>query len=287
MFRHKFEKLIIFPAIILCLTFAIIPVVYIVVTSFFSVDIMAHTYDFVGMDNYKNIIKNPSFIKTVINTFIYAISIYLSIWLGVFLAIFLKKNTKRHNLVQTIIFTPYIVSIVSITVVFSYLMNPKYGLLNYILTFFHLPTSEWLISDRSALMSVVIIGIWQVVGYNVLILSSGLRKIPSELYEAAQLDRASRLSTTFKITIPMLSPSILFLSTTTFIGSFCTFQLIDLLTQGGPRNSTNLIVYWIYQNGFIYSDKTGEAMAAATLLLFVVGAIGIIQFKYFNRKAYY
>ncbi len=287
--NRKFNKIQMFlaPALILCLLFAVYPIIYIIITSFTSVDIMTQTYTFVGLDNYISIFTNPDFIEVIFNTLIYAFAIYMSIWLGVFVSIFLNKNTKRHNLVQTIIFTPYIISTVSISVIFSYLMNPDNGIFNYILSVLHLPTSQWLSSEYSALMSVIIIAIWQVIGYNVLILSSGLQKIPSDVYEAALLDNSGKWKTMFKITIPLLSPSILFLSTTTFIGSFCSFQLIDLLTKGGPRNSTNLLVYWIYQNGFIYSDKTGEAMAAATFLLVIVSIIGYLQYKFLSRKVYY
>lgn len=285
----RFNKHLLFllPSLVLCFLFAIYPIIYIIITSFCNVDIMTQTYTFVGLENYIEIFTNSDFIQVVINTLIYAASIYFSIWLGVFIAIFLNKNDKRHNAVQTIIFTPYIISTVSISVIFSYLMNPDNGMFNYILSALHLPTSQWLTGQHSALMSVIIIAIWQVIGYNVLILSSGLQKIPSSVYEAARLDNAGKLTTIFKITIPLLSPSILFLSTTTFIGSFCSFQLIDLLTNGGPRNSTNLLVYWIYQNGFVYSDKTGEAMAAATFLLIIVALIGGLQYKILSRKVYY
>lgn len=178
----------------------------------------------------------------------------MGLFIKVLLGVFLNKRTPAHNLVQTVVFTPHIISSVSVAVIFMWLMDPKNGVLNLGLQALHLPTSNWYLSADSALMSVLIVAIWQSCGHGSLLAIAGLRSIPEYLYEAAKLDRSSPAKTFIKITIPMLSPTLLYMVVTTTASAFTSFDIIKMMTQGGPDNSTNLIAYYVYQQGIMFNQ---------------------------------
>ena len=191
-----------------------------------------------------------------------------------------------HKLTQTVIFTPHLVSLVSIGVLFMWIMNPDYGFLNWVLDSIGLPTSKWLSSEKSALFSIILVGIWKTVGYNTLIFIAGLQSIPKYIYEAANLDNSGKIRTFFKITLPLLSPTLFFLLITTTTSSFQVFDLVNVMTKGGPINSTNMLVYYIYEAGFRYFD-IGSASAASVFLIILVGLLTFAHFKLLAKKVHY
>nr|WP_330393393.1 sugar ABC transporter permease [Clostridioides difficile] len=143
-------------------------------------------------------------------------------------------------------------SLVSVAVLWLWIMEPQYGFLNWILSTLHLPTSKWLSSESSALMSLILIGIWKTLGYNILIVLSGLKSIPNYIYEASKLDNANKITNFFKVTLPLLSPTIFFLMITTTTASFQVFDEISIMTQGGPVGSTNMLSF-IYMSLDLYT----------------------------------
>jgi sn-glycerol 3-phosphate transport system permease protein len=134
-----------------------------------------------------------------------------------------------------------------------------------------------MLSPDTSLMSIIIVNVWKTLGYNVLIVVSALQGIPVEIYEAARMDRSGRVKTFFYITLPMISPTFVFLVTTSIIQTFSAFDLVKLMTGGGPKNSSNLMVYWIYKTGFL-NFQIGRAMAGAVVLLVFVGTISVLNF---------
>jgi sn-glycerol 3-phosphate transport system permease protein len=138
----------------------------------------------------------------------------------------------------------------------------------------------------TSLLSLIIVAIWKTIGFNSLIVIAALQKIPAELYESARLDRSSPLGTFFYITLPMISPVFVFLVTTSVISAFSTFDLVKFMTKGGPGNSSNLMVYWIYETGFLHF-QVGRAMAGAVVLLVSLGAVSASSFMLMNRRSHY
>ena len=279
--------LYIMPALIGILVFVIYPILYTIYLSFQSGSLMSTTFTFAGLDNYKDLLKDGDFIITLKNTAIYTVAmVTISISLALVFAVWLNKQSFMHKLTQTIIFTPHIVSLVSIGVLFMWLMNPDYEFLNFVLEKIGLEPSTWLSSDKTALFSIILVGIWKTVGYNTLVFVAGLQGIPKYIYEAANLDNSGPIKTFFKVTLPLLSPTIFFLLITTTTASFQVFDLINVMTKGGPINSTNMLVYYIYEAGFRYYD-IGIASAASVFLIVLVGILTFAHFKLLSNKVHY
>ncbi|HBE9437798.1 ABC transporter sugar-family permease [Clostridioides difficile] len=287
--KKQFNKayLYITPAIIGTLLFIVYPIIKTISLSFKSGSLLSSTFENVGLNNYTELLKNPEFIQTITNTAIYTFfMVTISISLAIVLAVWLNKNSIIHNLTQSIIFTPHVISLVSVAVLWLWIMEPQYGFLNWILSTLHLPTSKWLSSESSALMSLILIGIWKTLGYNILIVLSGLKSIPNYIYEASKLDNANKRTNFFKVTLPLLSPTIFFLMITTTTASFQVFDEISIMTQGGPVGSTNMLSYYIYESGFIYYD-IGQASAASMFLLAIVMIATYANFRLLSKKVHY
>ncbi|WP_181909365.1 carbohydrate ABC transporter permease [Paenibacillus taihuensis] len=279
--------ILIAPAIILVSIFSLYPILFALRVSFMNWDTVLGTKEYVGFKNYIIIFKDPVFWKVLRNTLIFAFfTVVIGIVLAFVIGIFLRKNRLSDNLVQSVIFTPNILSAVSVTVMWMWLMDPNVGILNFVLKWLGLPTLKWMMSPDTSLMSIIIVSIWKGLGYNVMIVIAGLQSIPRYIYEAAKLDRAGRWTTLFRITLPLLSPTLFFLLITSIISSFSAFDVVSLMTNGGPENSSNLIVYWIYQIGFLQFN-IGKASAGSILFMIMVGIIAVINYAFFNKKVHY
>ena len=275
--------LYIMPSIIGILLFVIYPILHTIYLSFQSGSLISPEFTFAGLDNYKNLLSNEDFLGALKNTAIYTISMVgISIGLSLIFAVWLNKQSFIHKFAQTVMFTPHLVSLVSIGVLFMWIMNPDYGFLNWVLDSIGLPTSKWLTSEKTALFSIILVGIWKTVGYNTLIFIAGLQSIPKYIYEAADLDNSGKLKTFFKVT----SPTLFFFLITTTTSSFQVFDLVNVMTKGGPINSTNMLVYYIYEAGFRYFD-IGSASAASVFLIILVGILTFAHFKLLAKKVHY
>ena len=283
----KCPYVLIAPATIIALWLTVYPMLFCIYISFHNWDLMSNTMTFVGLSNYKFIFTSDVFIKSLVNTVIFMVATVLGgLVLKVLCGVFLNKNTRRHNLVQTIMFTPHIIASVAVATVFGYLMQPKGGLFNAVIEFFGGKPLEWLYGSNTALFSLILITIWQGLGYGVLIVISGLRTIPGYVYEAAELDKSSKLNTFFRITVPLLSPTLLYLLVTSTVSAFTSFDLIKLLTNGGPNNATNMLAFYVYQEGFTFLHY-GRAMAASVILLIITSSLSILNFKLAGKKVHY
>lgn len=283
----KCPYVLIAPAVIIALWLTVYPMIFCICISFFNWDLVSGDIAFVGLSNYRFIFTSDAFIKSLTNTIIFMLATVIGgLGLKIVCGIFLNKNTARHNLVQTVMFTPHIIASVAIATVFMYLMMPNGGLLNTIIEFFGGKPLGWYMSADTSLLSVIIISIWQGLGYGVLIIISGLKSIPDYVYEAARLDRSSRINTFFHITVPLLSPTIFFLLVTSTVSAFTSFDVVNLMTGGGPNNSSNLLALYIYQQGFKFLHY-GRAMAASVILLIVTGSLSILNFSVAGKKIHY
>lgn len=274
------------PATILFLVFFMIPIFYMIYLSFFSWNMLG-SMKFIGIENYVELYKSTEFREVIGNTFQFMITtVSFTIIISLLIALFLKKDNKLNRFMQSAIFSPYVVSLASVAFIWMWLMDSDYGLLNYILKLFGIGGVDWLGDPDVAMTSLSIVNIWKGVGYNTIIFISAMQSIPTYLYEAAKLDSAKPSTMFFKITLPMLSPTLFFLVLMGIISSFKLFETINIMTLGGPLNSTNTLVFFIYNYGFSFY-KIGFASAAGVVLMILIGIMTVIYFKMLSRRVHY
>lgn len=279
--------LFIAPSLIIFFVFDVYPIFYSLYLSFMKWNLISPVKTFIGFDNYTTILGDGEFRRAITNTVLFTIGrVFGSLAIAMALAILLNTKKKWASFTQAAIFSPHVISMVSVSLLWLWLMDPTSGLLNWLLGLVGIPPLKWLASSSTALMSVVIVTVWKAIGYDMVILLSGMQSIPEELYEAAKIDGASGWQRFFKITIPMLSPTIFFLMVTSTIASFQVFDSVRVMTGGGPGDSTSVLVYYIYQYGFRFF-KIGIATAASVVLFLIVLAITIFQFTVVEKKVHY
>ena len=277
------------PAVILLVAFTVYPLIYLFYRSLYSGNLITKNPDFVGFENYVTLFESKDFHQTISNTLIYTlISVGLTIVLAVVIAAWLngKKNKKLNEWVQTFIFTPHIISMVSVSTLFLFLMDSRNGLFNIVLTALGFEKFPFLADPKTALFSLSIVSVWKGLGYYVLLIMAALQNIPTSVYEAAEIDDTPKLKVFWKITLPMISPTILFTSVVAVIASFKVFDSISIMTGGGPLNATNTLVYYIYDYAFRFG-KPGQACAAGMILLVIVCVITVLQFQVSKKKVHY
>jgi sn-glycerol 3-phosphate transport system permease protein len=275
------------PAIIIFCLFFIYPIFYMIYLSMFDWNFVSPTKTFVGFQNFKDLLMEPDFRQVLANTTIYTVlTVTLTTGLALLLALWLNRKGFFHGFVQGAIFSPHIISLVSISLLWSWLMDPEYGLLNWLIGLVGFGKLDWLSHPSTSLISLVMVAVWKGLGYNALVFIAGLQSIPSDIYEAASLDRSKPWTTFTKLILPMLSPTIFFLVIINMIGSIQVFETIAIMTQGGPVNSTNTLVYYIYEYGFRFF-KIGYASAAGVILLVIVGILTMVYFKLLSNRVHY
>lgn len=277
------------PAVILLFVFTVYPLFYLIYRSLFGGNLITANPKFVGFKNYQTLIHSDDFHKVLGNTITYTlITVVVTIVLAVIIAAWLnsKRNGGLNNVVQTFIFTPHIISMVSVSTLFLWLVDSHNGFFNSILTMLGLEPYTFLASPDTALFSVALVSIWKGLGYYVLLIMAALQNIPTSVYEAAEMDDTPKIRTFFKITLPMISPTILFTSVVATIASFKVFDSVSIMTGGGPLNSTNTLVYYIYEYAYRYG-KPGQACAAGVILLIFVCLITWVQFQVSKKRVHY
>jgi len=277
------------PAIILLIAFTVYPLCYLRYRSFFGGSVISRNPKFVGFENYKALVESTDFHQVLMNTAIYTvITVGLTMVLAIVIAVWLngKRNSKLNGITQTFIFTPHIISMVSVSTLFLWLMDSQNGLINAVLVALGFEPYSFLASPETALLSVSLVSVWKGLGYYVLLIMAALQNIPTSVYEAAEMDDTPALRTFFKITLPMISPTILFTSVVAVIASFKVFDSISIMTGGGPVNSTNTLVYYIYDFAYSYG-KPGQACAAGMVLLLFVCVVTYVQFLVGKKRVHY
>lgn len=278
----------IMPAFFGALFFTILPFIFMLITAFFKLDLTTlSNSEFVGFKNFVNIFtRDTEFQKALYNTVIYAFcTIVLLLVVTIGMAAWLAKNTRIHNLVQTMVFTPHIASLVAISILWIAMLNPS-GIINQVLAVFGIEGPGWLVQENTSLLSVSFVTVWKDIGYYVLIIISGLQSIPAYIYEAAKLDKSKKANTFFKLTLPLLVPTLSFVFVTKFISSFKVFAPIEIMTNGGPMGSSMVLSYWIYKVGRV-GYNYGQAMAGAIILTIMIAFCTFFNYRFFKKKVTY
>lgn len=268
------------PALLLLLLFLIIPAIMSVYYAFTDYYLLTpDTRKFVGLDNFINLFKDPIFLKSLVNTLKFVVWVIpLQIGAALGLALLLNKQCKANTFFKVAYFSPVVMSLVVISVLWLYLLNPNEGIINNVLTYFGVSAQPFLTSPKQAMFTIVFVSAWQGAGFQMLIFLAGLQNIPGDVYEAAQLDGMNKWQRFIYITLPLLKPTSIFIFVTTLIGAFKLLVQPMVMTQGGPVNSTMTVVYYIYQTGF--TDRmVGYASSIALLFGTIIGLVTLAQRK--------
>jgi multiple sugar transport system permease protein len=244
--------------------------------------------EFNGLGNYAELLtRDPLFWLTIRNTVVFTVgSLVLSIAFGLVLALLCNQKVPGIGFFKAAFFAPVVTNAVAIGFVWFWLYQPENGLINGALTEVGIQGPAWLSSNNWAMVAVIIVAVWQGVGYPMIILLAGLQAIPDSLYEAATVDGASSWSRFWRITLPLLTPSLFFLTIMQFITSFQVFGIIYVMTHGGPANATNVYIYQIYQSAFAFG-RLGYAAAMGWILFLIVGVVTYAQWKLEKRWVFY
>ncbi|HOA17727.1 MAG TPA: sugar ABC transporter permease [Fervidobacterium sp.] len=272
------------PSVVLLMIFLVAPIFISLFMSFTNFNVYAMTdwsrAKFVGFDNFVELFQDELFWKALWNTF-YCLIIALPVTVGLALlgAVLLNRETTKFKaFFKTSFFLPFVTNTVAISIVWTWIFNPNYGLLNWFLGLFGIEGPNWLGDPKWAMPSIIILVVWKAVGYNAILFLAGLQNIPSYLYEAAELDGASSVQKFLHITLPMLRPTTVFANTMMIIGYLQLFEEPYMLTGGGPLNSTLSVVLYLYRQGFKFF-RLGYASSIAVILFLLIVLLTLVRLR--------
>jgi len=276
------------PALVALGLFFFLPIAAALVLSFTDFDIYAladlHNLRFVGLDNYLTLLRTPLFWKALGNTIEFVVlGVPLSIATSLGAALLINSKLARFKgLFRTIFFAPVVTTLVAVAVIWRYLFNTQFGLINWLLGLVGLGPVDWLGDPHWAMPAIVVFAVWKNFGYNMIILLAGLQAIPDDLYEAARIDGAGRLAQFRHVTLPALGPVLLLVSILTMAAYFQLFAEPYVMTQGGPVQSTTSIIYLMFVQGFQFWNL-GYATAVAFVLFAILFALTLVQLRVSRR----
>jgi len=266
----------ILPAFLGTLVFIIIPIFISFGLGFVKWDLISPP-EFVGVKNYLDLFSEDLFYKVLWNTFYYAaLTALFSIIIPLILAYALDRKIKGATFFKTAYFLPYVTPMIVIAIVWAWIFDPNYGILNWLLGLGD--SVKWLYDEKFAMPALIIVSVWKNIGYNMIIFLAGLQAIPESVNEACEIDGATGAKRFFHVTLPLLTPTLFFVSIMTVIGAFQVFDLIYLMTEGGPENSTMIMVYWLFKQAFEYFN-IGKASAIAYILFIIILLLTLAQWK--------
>ncbi|WP_313558962.1 carbohydrate ABC transporter permease [Ruminiclostridium cellobioparum] len=261
------------------LIFSLIPVGASLVLSFSNWDLISPP-EFIGIGNYKELFTaDPLFWKVLWNTVRYCLmAIPGMMILALLLALLVNQRLRGRMIYRFIYFLPVVTSSIAVSIVWTWMFNTDFGLINQFLSIFNVPSINWLADERTAMVAIATVGIWSSAGYNMVLFLAGLQAIPRQLYEACEIDGGGTLRKFTSVTIPMLTPTTFFVLVMSIINSFQVFDYVYMMTRGAPNNTTKSIVSYIYDNGFQFF-KMGNASALSWVLFLIVFSLTYVQFK--------
>ena len=267
------------PAIIGTFIFIVIPILCSFLLSFTHWDLL-NNIEFAGLDNYQAVLSEPVFKQILINTVVYALSVTVfAVIIPLAIASVLNTKLRGAEWFKTIYFIPFITPAVVIAIVWAWIFDPNIGAVNSLLK----TNYTWLFDTHLAMPVLIFVSVWKQIGYNVILFLTGFSTINQNVYEAAKIDGAGEVGTFWNITLPLLKPTTYFVTLVTAISSFQGFDLIYVMTSGGPNDSTNVIVYSIYKYAFEYFD-IGKSCALAYILFVIIFVLAILQKKISKRE---
>jgi multiple sugar transport system permease protein len=291
MITRKHDKITIFlyltPSIIVFALFTYYVLGYTFYLSATSWNFITPVKRFIGLTNYSRIFQDPAFWNVLKNTFVFSIgNVVISMIMGLGLALLLKTPFFGRGFFRTLFYFPNVTTASAVAILWIWIFDPSFGLINYLLSLVGINGPRWLMDPKWAMPAVITLAVWRAMGYNMVIYISGLTSISKELYEAAKIDGASAWQQTRFITIPLLSPSTLFLLMTNFIGALQVFDVIQVMTNGGPVGATSVMNLHIYAKAF-NEFRAGYASALSIVLFLIILTITILQNYAAKRWVHY
>lgn len=276
------------PALLFLLLLIVLPVLAAVVLSFTDWQLGSRRIAFVAFDNYAEMLSDRRFRVSFGNTLLYVgVVAPLSVVLGLGLALLIEGGRSGRTLFRTIYFLPVVSLLVAMAVVWQYLMHPTIGPLNGLLSALGLPRSSWLAGSGSVMWSLCLIGVWENVGFNLVLFLAGLTAIPRELYAAAEIDGARSAWDRFRlVTFPLLGPTLLFVLAITTIRTVKVFETVAALTQGGPNRASEVLLWTIYQEAFVFF-RSGYASALTVVFLAIFLVVMLLQTRLLEKRVHY
>lgn len=247
--------------------------------SLYQWDFISPVQTFVGAKNYVRMWSDRTFWQVMQNTFVYTFfSVICTILCAFGLALLLSLPLRGRNFVRGLVFLPTLLSGAAIALVFNYILDGRYGLLQNFLSMVGLKSPEWYTNPQWAMVSIILTVVWKQSGYGAVILIAGMQNIDHTLYEAASIDGAGRWGKLWNVTIPSLAPMLLFVTVTGILGAFQSFEIIRVMTNGGPINATNILVYNLYERGFV-AFEAGPAGVLTVVIFVIMLAVTLLQLK--------
>lgn len=281
----RWAWVLLLPAMLGLGIFTLLPSVGSFLLSFADWDMLGAPH-WVGWANYADLAGDPLFYRVLGQTLAFVLMyVGLDLGLALGLALALDQKVRGLGLFRTAFFLPVVTSMVAGAILWSWIYDPRYGLLNAILAVFHVDPVRWLTEGRWALPSLVVVSVWKNLGYDMLLFLAGLQAIPRQHLEAASMDGAGAFQRFRFVTLPLLAPTFVMVLLIATIRAFQTFDTVYLMTEGGPHRSTTLIGYWLFQNAFTYF-KLGKASALAYVLFAVLLILGLLQWRLRGRMGH-
>ena len=276
------------PTFLLMLLLLILPTLAVVVLSFTDAELGSSSFQFLGLSAYEDLLSDKKFLRAFKNTAVYVgLVTPASVCLGLMLALLIEAEESLRSFFRSVFFLPVVALLVAMASVWQYLMHPTFGPINLLLKAIGLPAVNWLGSSDNVLPALAIIGVWQAMGFNMVLFLAGLTGINSDLYAAAEMDGLrSRWSRFWVVTWPMLGPTTLFVLTITVINAVKVFETVATLTQGGPGKASEVLLWTIYQEGFVFLH-IGTASAMAVIFIVVLLTLLLIQTRILERQVHY
>ncbi len=285
--EHLLAYAFLAPSIVLFVTFLFYPMLKSVYLSMTITDPRGQVAEFVWFENFVTLLKSHQLYSNLSVTLLFILyTVPTSLIWSLLLAAITHNKLRGMKVFQFIFSLPIVISVGTGSIIWFLLFHPTAGMLNYFLSLIHIQPIPWLTDPAWALISISLMTIWMNMGFLYIVLSSGLQGIPEELYESAKIDGSGPVRTFVRIVLPLLSPTIFFALIVSVIGAFQAFGQIHILTKGGPINSTNVIVYSIYQDAFV-NFRFGIGSAQALILFFIILVLTVVQFKVLEKKVHY
>ena len=276
------------PTVVLMLALLVLPTLAVLVLSVTDAELGASDINFLGLDAYADLLADRTFRGAMRNTAVYVLLVApVSVLLGLGLAMLIEAEAGGRAFFRSVYFLPVVSLVVAMASVWQYLMHPSFGPINLVLRLFGFAGVNWLGSSDNVLAALAIIGIWQAVGFNMVLFLAGLTAIDRTLYAAAEMDGVRSAWERFRVvTWPMLGPTTLFVATISVINAVKVFETVATLTQGGPAKASETLLWVIYQEGFVYLH-VGTASAMAVVFIAVLLVLLVIQTRVLDKQVHY
>jgi multiple sugar transport system permease protein len=276
------------PATLALVALFFLPVLAVLGIAFTDWQFGAVSPKFVGIANFREVFADPDFRTSVLNTFIYVLIVVpVTVVLGLLVAILVESGESLRSFYRAVHFLPYMAMLAAMAISWEGLLHPTIGLVNHVFAIVGLPTANWLRDDDTVLVTLAVIGIWQNLGFAMVLFLAGLKAIPKDLYDAASVDGADlwldRLRT---VTLPMLGPTTMFVVIVVALNAFRVFDTVEILTQGGPGHASDVLLYTLYRESFEYL-RTGYGAAVTIVFLLIVITLTLVQARVMDRRVHY